>query len=159
QGFEVEFVSRGDAREFLSHLKQKAEPLVAGAELRLQLSRLQFDDLDVWEKAKAWASETRQKEAQKYELIDLCYELHRFASAYQARGPLLQGKRIPGDEATAMAAMVSSGDVTAFRSLTVVQFPSAPTGFDPQADRLDPVRIAGLFPLIRSVRVDVHVPR
>jgi hypothetical protein len=158
QGFEVEFVSRGNAREFLGHLKQKAEPLVAGAELRLQLSRLQFDDLDVWEKAKAWALETRQKEAQKYELVDLCYELHRFASAYQACGPVLQGKRVPVDEQTAMAAMVSSGDITAFRSLSVVQFPSAPTAFDPQADRLDPTRIAGLFPLIRSVWVDVQVP-
>ena len=141
-----------------AHLKQKADPLVAGAELRLQLSRLQFDDLDVWEKAKAWALEARQKEAQKYELVDLCYELHRFASAYQACGPSLQGKRIPVDEETAMAAMVSSGDVTAYRTLSVVQFPPAPAAFDPQADRLDPTRIAGLFPLIRSVRVDVQVP-
>ena len=57
-----------------------------------------------------------------------------------------------------MAAMVSSGDVTAYRTLSVVQFPPAPPAFDPQADRLDRNRIAGLFPLIRSVRVDVQVP-
>ena len=50
---------RGDAREFLGYLKQKAEPLIAGADLRQQLARLQFEDLEVWEKAKAWASETR----------------------------------------------------------------------------------------------------
>jgi hypothetical protein len=158
QGFAVEFVSRGDAREFLGYLKQKAEPLIAGAELRQQLARLQFDDLDVWEKAKAWASETRQKEAQKYELVDLCYEMHRFASAYQVCGPLLQGKRIAVDEGTAMAAMVSSGDASSYRTLSVVQFPPAPTAFNPQADRLEPARIAGLFPLIRAVRVEVLVP-
>src|SRR5262249_1272798 len=142
------------AREFLGYLKQKAEPLIAKAELRLQLARLQFDDLDVWEKAKAWAAETRANEAQKYELVDLCYELHRFASAYQASGPLLQGKRMPVDEETAMAAMASSGDVAAYRTLSVVQFPPAPMALDPQTDRLDAARIAGLFPLIRSVRVE-----
>src|SRR5262249_13089188 len=127
-------------------------------ELRLQLGRLQFDDLDVWEKAKAWAAETRSKEAQKYELVDLCYELHRFATAYQASGPRLQGMRIPVDEETAMAAMASAGDVAAYRSLAVVQFPPAPPPFDPQADRLVAARIAGLFPMIRSVRVEVQLP-
>src|SRR5262249_9454486 len=108
--FEAEFISRGEAREFLTYLKQKAEPLITQSELRLQLGRLQFDDLDVWEKAKAWAAETRSNEAQKYELVDLCYELHRFATAYQASGPRLQGMRIPVDEETAMAAMASAGD-------------------------------------------------
>ena len=157
QSFEVEFVSRGDAREFLSYLKQKAEPLIAGADLRQQLARLQFEDLEVWEKAKAWASETRQKEAQKYELVDLCYELHRFASAYQVCGPLLQGKRVAVDEETAMAAMVSSNDVSSYRTLSAVQFPAAPAAFNPQADRLDATRINGLFPLIRSVRIEVQV--
>ncbi len=158
QGFAVEFVTRGDAREFLGYLKQKAESLITDTELRQQLARLQFDDLDVWEKAKTWAFETRQKEAQKYELVDLCYELHRFASAYQACGPLLQGKQVAVDEETAMAAMAASGDVTAYRTLSVVQFPPAPAPFDLEADRLDPTRIVGLFPLVRSVRVEVRVP-
>jgi hypothetical protein len=62
------------------------------------------------------------------------------------------------DEEVALAAMSSSGEVGAYRTLTAVQFPAPPPPFDPQADRLDLARVAGLFPLIRSVRVGVRVP-
>ena len=158
QSFEVEFVSRGDAREFLGYLKQKAEPLIAGADLRQQLARLQFEDLEVWEKAKAWASETRQKEAQKYELVDLMRRtlsvrvglpgLRTFAPRGAGRGG--RGDCDGGDG--------SSNDVSAYRTLSAVQFPAAPAAFNPQADRLDATRINGLFPLIRSVRIEVQVP-
>ena len=159
QSFEVEFVSRGDAREFLGYLKQKAEPLIAGADLRQQLARLQFDDLDVWEKAKAWASETRQKEAQKYELVDLCYELHRFASAYQvvrsfAPREAGRGGRGDRDGGNGRPRAMSPPTGPSRRSSSL----PAPAAFNPQADRLDATRIDGLFPLIRSVRVEVQVP-
>src|SRR5262249_22138910 len=69
-----------------------------------------------------------------------------------------RGRRTRAAEEPAMAGMASAGAVTAYRSLSVVQFPPAPSPFDLQADRVDRARIAGLFPLIRSVRVDVRVP-